>query len=34
VSPNAVALPKASLGVREGIVIRDADGHGIRLAAR
>jgi catechol 2,3-dioxygenase-like lactoylglutathione lyase family enzyme len=34
VSPNVVALPKASLAIREGIVVRDPDGHGIRLAAR
>src|SRR6185436_12144065 len=34
VSPNVVPLPKASLAIREGIVVRDPDGHGIRLAAR
>ena len=34
VSPNVVALPTASLAIREGIVVRDPDGHGIRLAAR
>ena len=34
VSPNVVALPKASLAIRQGIVVRDPDGHGIRLVAR
>jgi catechol 2,3-dioxygenase-like lactoylglutathione lyase family enzyme len=34
VSPNVVALPKPSLAIREAIVVRDPDGHGIRLAAR
>ena len=34
VSPNVVALPKPSLALREAIVVRDPDGHGIRLAAR
>jgi catechol 2,3-dioxygenase-like lactoylglutathione lyase family enzyme len=33
VSPNVVALPR-SLAIREGIVVRDPDGHGIRLASR
>ena len=34
VSPNVVALSVASLGIREAIVVRDPDGHGIRLASR
>jgi catechol 2,3-dioxygenase-like lactoylglutathione lyase family enzyme len=31
VSPGAVALPEASLGFRRGLLVRDPDGHAMRL---
>ncbi len=31
VSPGAVALPDASLGFRKGALVRDPDGHAVRL---
>src|SRR5262245_64662836 len=34
VSPNVIALPTADLAIRAGILIRDADGHGVRVASR
>jgi len=34
VSPNVVSLPTQDLGLRRAIVIRDSDGHGLRLATR
>jgi catechol 2,3-dioxygenase-like lactoylglutathione lyase family enzyme len=34
VSPNVVALPGADLGIRRAVLVRDPDGHGVRIAAR
>jgi catechol 2,3-dioxygenase-like lactoylglutathione lyase family enzyme len=34
VSPNPVAVPGAQLGFRSGLLVRDPDGHGIRLVSR
>jgi len=34
VSPNVVTLPAPSPAIREAILVRDPDGHGIRLASR
>lgn len=34
VSPGAVALPDASLGFRRGMLVRDPDGHALRLVER
>ena len=34
VSPDAVELPTADLGLRRALLVRDPDGHGIRLASR
>jgi len=34
VSPNVVSLATDTLGVQRAILVRDADGHGLRLAAR
>jgi catechol 2,3-dioxygenase-like lactoylglutathione lyase family enzyme len=34
VSPNVVALPASSIALRRAVLLRDPDGHGIRLAAR
>lgn len=34
VSPNVVTLPSPALGVRSAILLRDMDGHGVRLASR
>jgi catechol 2,3-dioxygenase-like lactoylglutathione lyase family enzyme len=34
VSPSVVSLPTRSLNVQRAILVRDADGHGLRLAAR
>lgn len=34
VSPVAVTLPTPALGVRQAVLVRDADGHAMRLAAR
>ena len=33
VSPDAVALPSADLGLRRAWLVRDPDGHGVRLAS-
>ncbi len=34
VSPHVVALPASSIGLRRALLVRDPDGHGIRVAAR
>jgi catechol 2,3-dioxygenase-like lactoylglutathione lyase family enzyme len=34
VSPQAVILPARGLGLRSALLIRDPDGHGVRLASR
>jgi len=34
ISPGAVSLPEASLGFTKGLVIRDPDGHAMRLVQR
>jgi catechol 2,3-dioxygenase-like lactoylglutathione lyase family enzyme len=34
VTPNVVTLPSAKLGVARAILVRDPDGHGLRLASR
>ena len=34
VSPGAVGLPDASLGFRRGLLVRDRDGHALRLVER
>ena len=34
VSPNVVSLPTHDLGIRAGVLLRDPDGHGLRLASR
>jgi catechol 2,3-dioxygenase-like lactoylglutathione lyase family enzyme len=34
VSPGAVAVPEASLGFRRGMLVRDPDGHALRLVER
>jgi catechol 2,3-dioxygenase-like lactoylglutathione lyase family enzyme len=34
VSPNLVALPAETLSIRAGILLRDPDGHGVRIASR
>jgi catechol 2,3-dioxygenase-like lactoylglutathione lyase family enzyme len=34
VSPTAVVLPTSSIGLRSALLIRDPDGHGIRLGRR
>jgi catechol 2,3-dioxygenase-like lactoylglutathione lyase family enzyme len=34
VSPNVVALPASPLALRRAVLLRDPDGHAIRLAAR
>ncbi|HXE76369.1 MAG TPA: VOC family protein [Candidatus Xenobia bacterium] len=34
VSPGAVALPKAELGFRKGLTVRDPDGHALQLIQR
>jgi catechol 2,3-dioxygenase-like lactoylglutathione lyase family enzyme len=34
VSPHVVALPSDAAGLRRALLLRDPDGHGIRLAAR
>jgi catechol 2,3-dioxygenase-like lactoylglutathione lyase family enzyme len=34
VSPGAVELPDASLGFRKGVLVRDPDGHTMKLIAR
>jgi catechol 2,3-dioxygenase-like lactoylglutathione lyase family enzyme len=34
VSPNVVVLPNADLGIRRAVLVRDLDGHGVRIAAR
>jgi catechol 2,3-dioxygenase-like lactoylglutathione lyase family enzyme len=34
VSPNVVTLPAGELAIHTGILLRDPDGHGIRIASR
>ena len=34
VSPNVVTLPAETLSIRAGILLRDPDGHGLRVASR
>jgi catechol 2,3-dioxygenase-like lactoylglutathione lyase family enzyme len=34
ISPVVVTLPASSLGVRRAVLVRDGDGHGLRLAAK
>jgi len=34
VSPDVVALPGGDLGIHRAVLVRDPDGHGVRLAAR
>jgi len=34
VSPNLVSLPAETLSIRAGILLRDPDGHGLRVASR
>ena len=34
VSPNVIAVPPAALALRKALLLRDADGHGLRIAAR
>jgi hypothetical protein len=34
VSPNVVAVPSETVGFRQAILLRDRDGHGLRLTAR
>ena len=34
VSPNVVTLPSDQLAIRKAVLLRDADGHGVRLASR
>lgn len=34
VSPNVIALPTPDLGVREAVLLRDIDGHGLVVGAR
>jgi catechol 2,3-dioxygenase-like lactoylglutathione lyase family enzyme len=34
VSPGIVAVPDDTLGIRRGVLLRDRDGHGLRVAAR
>jgi catechol 2,3-dioxygenase-like lactoylglutathione lyase family enzyme len=34
VSPNVVAVPSETIGFRQAILLRDRDGHGLRIAAR
>jgi hypothetical protein len=33
VSPNVVAVPWPALGLQRAVLLRDSDGHGIRLAS-
>jgi hypothetical protein len=33
VSPSLVTPPSPALGFRAGILLRDPDGHGVRLAS-
>ncbi len=34
VSPNVIAVPASDLGIREAVLLRDVDGHGVRIASR
>jgi len=34
VSPNVVAVPSGTLALRKALLLRDLDGHGLRIAAR
>jgi catechol 2,3-dioxygenase-like lactoylglutathione lyase family enzyme len=34
VSPSVMTLPSAALGLRQAVLVRDPDGHGVRLASR
>jgi catechol 2,3-dioxygenase-like lactoylglutathione lyase family enzyme len=34
VSPTVIALPSESLALRSAVLVRDSDGHGLRLGAR
>jgi hypothetical protein len=34
VSPNVIALPSDALAIRNGILLRDVDGHALRIASR
>jgi len=34
VSPNVITLPAGDPAIRRGVVVRDPDGHGLRIAAR
>jgi catechol 2,3-dioxygenase-like lactoylglutathione lyase family enzyme len=34
VSPNVVSLPTQELGLQRAVLVRDPDGHGVRVAAR
>ena len=34
VSPSTVTLPSSSLGIRQAVLVRDIDGHAVRVAAR
>ncbi len=34
VSPNVISLPSDALAIRNAVLLRDVDGHGLRIAAR
>jgi hypothetical protein len=34
VSPTAVAIPSPELGLRSAVLVRDPDGHGVRVGAK
>jgi catechol 2,3-dioxygenase-like lactoylglutathione lyase family enzyme len=34
VSPSAVTLPSTAIGLRRAMLVRDPDGHGVRMASR